>query len=62
MREENTFKNMDNIDNINIDNSPFCKRKLFLISMAAGTIIIVAIIIIAAASIFQTMQKMEIVL
>ena len=50
MRDENTFKNMDNMDNINVDNSPFYKRKIFLISVAAGAIIIVAIIIIVAAS------------
>ena len=50
MRDENTFKNMDNMDNINIDNSPFYKRKIFLISAATGVIIIVAIIIIVAAS------------
>ena len=50
MKDEDTFKNMDNLESVKVDNSPFYKRKLFLISVAAGTIIIVAIIIIVAAS------------
>ena len=47
MKDEEAFRNMDNI---NIDNTPFYKRRIFLISAAAGGIIIIAIIIIVAAS------------
>ena len=47
MSEEDTFKNMDNI---NIDNTPFYKKRVFLIAAAAGLIIIAIIIIVAATS------------
>ena len=47
MSEEDTFKNMDNI---NIDNTPFYKRRVFLIAAAAGLILIAIIIIVAATS------------
>ena len=58
MSEEDTFKNMDNI---NIDNTPFYKKRVFLIAAAAGLIIIAIIIIVAAIvvmeKIVQTVER-----